>query len=158
MQKEHNAKLLIGWKEWCSLPNLHIPAIKAKIDTGAKTSSLHAYNIEPFQHEGKHWVRFSLHPIQKNNKISIRRSAPIFDQRYVTSSSGHKELRYVIKTIIKLGKRLWEIELTLANREKMMFRMLLGRDALKGKAIIDPIGAHKQKKLKNKMQKLLYTR
>ena len=140
----------IGWKEWCALPDLHIPAIKAKIDTGAKTSALHAYDIEPFYLHHRLWVSFHLHPIQRDNKFHIHRSAPVVDQRFVTSSTGHKELRYVIKTHIQLGLEKWEIELTLSNREKMSFRMLLGRDAITNKAIIDPAHAHKQFKLTNR--------
>ena len=142
-QRQRSIKFLIGWKEWCSLPTLDIPAIKAKIDTGAKTSALHAYRIEPFSHNHQPWVRFYLHPIQRNSKISLTCMAPIVDQRFVSSSTGHRELRYVVESKIKIGRKIWTIELTLTNRDKMRFRMLLGRDALKGNAIIDPLTNHK---------------
>jgi len=151
-----NDKMEIGWKEWCVLPDLNIPIIKAKIDTGAKTSALHAYDIMPFYHHHHLWVSFHLHPIQGDNKYSIHRTARVEDQRFVTSSTGHKELRYVIKTTLQLGEDSWDIELTLANREKMSFRMLLGRDAVTHKAIIDPSHAHRQLKLTTTKAKKLF--
>lgn len=131
-------KILIGWQEWCSLPNLHVPYIKAKVDTGAKTSSLHAFNIEEFCRDKKKYVTFDIHPIQDNDHIIIRAKALVVDERYVMSSSGHKEKRYVIKTILCLDNKKYEIELTLTNRDSLRFRMLLGRDALVSKCIIDP--------------------
>lgn len=132
-------KRLIGFKEWCGLPGLHIPAIKVKIDTGAKTSALYAFDIEPFKRHGEDYVHFKIHPIQGNKKIVIQCTAPIIDYRYITSSTGQKEKRYVIKTIIQFATNQWEIELTLADRTGMTFRMLLGREAIKkGNFIIDP--------------------
>ena len=156
MHYRHGDKMEIGWKEWCALPDIHIPAVKAKIDTGAKTSSLHAYNIEPFYLHHQLWVKFDLHPIQRDNKFSVHRTAPVIDQRFVTSSTGHKELRYVIKTHIQLGLDEWEIELTLTNREKMMFRMLLGRDAIANHAVIDASHVHRQFRLTNRQAKKLF--
>lgn len=149
-------KQLIGWKEWCALPDLDIPAIKAKVDTGAKTSSLHAYDINTFKHAGELWVEFKLHPLQRNHQLSIIRKAKVIDQRHVTSSSGHKELRYVIKTRLVLADIEIVIELTLANRENMVFKMLLGRDALKGHATIDPSLSQVSRRLSTKQAKKFY--
>lgn len=131
-------KLHIGWQEWACLPDLKIPAIKAKIDTGAKTSSLHAFDIKPILKNKKDYVKFSVHPLQRSNKVSISCCCPIFDIRSVMSSSGHVEERFVIQSLICLGDEKWEIEITLSDRDPLRFRMLLGREALNSKVIIDP--------------------
>jgi ribosomal protein S6--L-glutamate ligase len=131
-------KIIIGWREWCALPQLGIPAIKAKIDTGARTSSLHAFNIKTTHTEHHNKVHFSIHPIQGNNNVVIDCHAPIVDERYIMSSSGHKELRCVISTRVELGDLSWEIELTLSYRDPLRFRMLLGREALVKHVIINP--------------------
>jgi ribosomal protein S6--L-glutamate ligase len=128
----------IGWYEWCALPDLHLPAIKAKIDTGAKTSALHAENIKVFTKHGDEWVRFSVYPLQANNTTKILCSSPLIDHRAITSSNGHKEHRYVIRTLLTLGNVTWEIELTLSNRDPLKFRMLLGRSALQKNILIRP--------------------
>lgn len=132
------AKVVIGWQEWCALPKLHVPAIKAKIDTGAKTSALHAADIRPFHRHSQLYVHFLVHPLQRDQHIEIPCTALVIDQRNVKNSGGQIELRYVIHTQITLGQVTWEIEITLTNRDPMVFRMLLGRDALKGHSIIDP--------------------
>lgn len=133
-------KTMVGWEEWASLPNLGLPAIKAKIDTGAKTSCLHAFNIKPFTKNGEKFVRFRIHPVQKTKKITVKCEAPLVDRRFVTDSGGHREKRYVIKTPVILGRRTYDIEVTLTDRENMVFRMLLGRQALgKARMIVDPI-------------------
>lgn len=137
-------KLLIGWREWCALPALNINEIKAKIDTGARTSALHAFDIEAFRKRGKEHVRFSVHPHQRDDKTVIHCEAKVIDQRYVTSSNGHKEERYVIATQLCLGKACWDIELTLSNRDPLRFRMLLGREAFKHHALIDPSRSYLQ--------------
>ena len=121
---------IIGWKEWCSIPNIGIPAIKAKVDTGAKTSCIHAYDIERFDDKGVKSVRFKVHPLQKNERLEIECSAPLYDYRNVTSSNGEREKRYVIKEPLILGSQTYDIEITLSSRHEMQFRMLLGRDAL----------------------------
>ncbi|MDG1708676.1 MAG: RimK/LysX family protein, partial [Emcibacteraceae bacterium] len=121
---------LVGWEEWLALPELGLPALKVKTDTGARTSALHAFAIQPFGSENKPFVRFGIHPIPDNPDIEIFCSAPVVDKREVTSSNGQKELRYVIKTPIVIGDRTWDIEITLTNRENMAYRMLLGRSAL----------------------------
>ncbi len=120
----------LGWEEWVALPELGLPALKAKVDTGAKTSALHAFNIEPFGNAENPKVRFDIHPITHVDHISITCSADVVDRREVTSSNGETELRYVISTNIKVGDRTWPIEVTLTDRASMTYRMLLGRQAL----------------------------
>jgi len=128
----------IGWREWCVLPDLGLPAIKAKVDTGARTSCLHAFQIDPYLKDNKQWVRFGIHPNQNDNETEIYCDAEVIDEREVRDSGGHKEKRYVISTYLELGEQQWPIELTLTNRDSMLFRMLLGRTAMSGKLIVDP--------------------
>ena len=120
----------IGWKEWVALPSLGIPAIKAKIDTGARTSALHTFSLEAFRSGNQDMVRFHIHPLQNKTKIEIECTAPVLDKRLVRDSGGHVEERYVIYSDIILGSREWPIEITLTNRDDMLFRMLLGRTAI----------------------------
>jgi hypothetical protein len=122
--------LNIGWREWLALPELGIPAIKAKIDTGARTSALHAFFVEPFIKDGTQMVRFGVHPLQKRLDLEIVCEAPVKDYRSVSDSGGHREMRYVIETDICFGDRTLRAELTLTNRDNMRFRMLLGRTAM----------------------------
>ena len=122
--------LNFGWEEWVSLPGLGMPALKAKIDTGARTSALHAHNIEVFGPASKPKVRFNVHPIPGKDTVDITCSAPIVDRREVTSSNGESELRYVIETTLDVGGQQWPIEVTLTDRSSMNARMLLGRQAL----------------------------
>lgn len=134
---------LLGWREWVSLPELGIPAIKAKIDTGARTSALHAFRIEPFVRAGTEHVRFWLHPLRNENRIKLQCEAPVLQQRTIKDSGGHIEQRYVIESTIRIGDLEWSIELTLTSREDMMFRMLLGRSAItKGRLKIDPAASY----------------
>jgi hypothetical protein len=135
----HNSVyIVLGWREWVSLPDLGIKKIKAKIDTGARTSALHAFNIDKFRCHGKDKVRFDLHPIQRNDKKIIKCTADLIDIRLVTDSGAHRELRYVIETLLILGGLSHAIEITLTNRATMTHRMLLGRKALQHHYIIDP--------------------
>ena len=129
----------IGWKEWVALPSLGIPAIKAKIDTGARTSALHTFKLETFRSGNQDMVRFHVHPLQNKTKIQIECIAPVLDKRLVRDSGGHVEERYVIYSDIVLGAREWPIEITLTNRDDMLFRMLLGRTAIKdGNFTVNP--------------------
>lgn len=137
----------MGWVEWVSLPDLGLPAIKAKVDTGAKTSALHAFEVEPFGPIEAPMVRFGIHPIPARPDIVIYSSAPIIDRREVTSSNGERELRCVITTNLSIGDYTWPIEVTLANRETMTYRMLLGRQAIRGNVRVDPTASYLQPKL-----------
>ncbi len=129
---------LLGWREVAHLPELGIEDIKCKIDTGAKTSALHAFFVEPFIKDGIKMLRFGIHPDQDDTKNEIICEAKIFDQRVVTSSNGERDLRYVIKTKIVLGGHSRDIEITLTNRDNMRFRMLLGREAMGDDFIVAP--------------------
>ena len=124
-------RTIVGWREWIALPELGIAAIKPKIDTGARSSSLHAFNIETFDRDGAAWVRFDVHPLQRNSSVTVRAEAPVLEFRHIRSSSGHQTLRPVIRTDVELGGRRWPVEITLAARDEMGFRMLLGREAVR---------------------------
>lgn len=137
----------IGWAEWVALPDLGLPAIKAKVDTGARTSALHAFQVEPFGPPATPMVRFAIHPIPGRTDIIIYCSAPVIDRREVTSSNGEREMRSVITTRVQIGERIWPIEMTLANRETMAYRMLLGRQAIRGDIRVDPAASYLQPKL-----------
>lgn len=133
-----NDHIIIGGEEWCTFTELNIPAIKARVDSGAKTSSIHASNIRKINREGEKWVSFEVHPIQETRRITIRCEAKVIDHRMVKSSSGIAEKRYVIQSAMKIGNHQWTIELTLANRDSMGFRMLLGREAMENRVLVDP--------------------
>ena len=136
MKIEH-PKLTIGWREWVSFPDFGIDKIKAKIDTGARSSSLHAWKIRPFQKDGVDWVRFELHPLQRTNKITCQCEARVIEQRKIKSSSGHETLRYIISSKVVMGNISWPIELALGNRDAMGFRLLLGRTAVRNRFLVD---------------------
>lgn len=132
-------KLTIGWREWLSLPELGIPAIRAKTDTGARTSALHTFHLETFEGEdGQLKVRFGVHPVRQRTDVEIFCIADVIDRRVVRSSSGQARERIVIHTPVRLGNQAWPIEITLTNRDKMKFRMLLGRTAMAGRVLVDP--------------------
>jgi hypothetical protein len=128
----------IGWREWVSLPELGIARIKAKVDTGARTSALHAFQLEPFVENGQNKIRFDIHPQQHNTNEIITCVANVVDKRLVTDSGGHEEERFVIQTPITIAGQTWSIEITLTERENMLFRMLLGRSALRKRFIVNP--------------------
>ncbi len=136
--------MIIGWQEWVSLPDFQIPAIHAKIDTGADTSSLHADQIKRFRKAGQRWVSFEIHPLPEHPDIVLFCRAPLMHRRVVKSSSGDREIRPVILTQLRLGDRQFEIELNLTNRDYMGCRMLLGRQALQQDILIDPSKAYLQ--------------
>lgn len=132
---------VVGWREWVGLPGLDIGAIKAKIDTGARSSSLHAYDMKRFRRRGVSMIRFKVHPLQRDFRTVVESEAKLVDLRKVRSSSGAQTLRPVIVTPLELGGRSWEIEVTLVRRDEMGFRMLLGRQALRGQVLVDPGGS-----------------
>lgn len=130
-------KIIIGAREWCSLPDLGIQLIKAKIDSGAKTTALHADDLIKFNKNGEDWVKFSLHPLKSKPQFIVQCEAKIIDTRIVKSSNGTKEERFVIETQLVLGKLSYPIQITLTNRELMGFQMLLGRQAMSNTVLID---------------------
>gem|GEM_PF-181955 len=127
----------IGWREWVCLPELGVPAVKAKIDTGARSSSLHAFDVRVTHDSRGAWVYFNVHPIQRDNEIEIQCVAPLLERRSVRSSSGHSSERPVILTDVQVGDEVWPIEITLTNRDEMGFRMLLGREAVRKRYLVD---------------------
>jgi hypothetical protein len=147
---------LLGWREWVDLPELGLASIKAKVDTGARTSCLHAFELDPFEQDGQPWIRFKVHPVQKDDGLVVQCEAPVCDQRPVTDSGGHTEQRYVICTRLRIGGWDQSVEVTLTGRDNMRFRMLIGRTTLKaGGFLVDPglsyqSGRRRKKKLLRK--------
>jgi len=143
-------KLVLGWREWVRLPEFGVRLIKAKIDTGATTSALHAEEIRFVRRRGKRYVRFRLLPKQHSARASVDALAPLVGERWVRSSNGSREHRPVIATIVDVGGREWPIEVTLTNRDLMGFRMLLGRQALHERATVDPSHSYLTRKVKRR--------
>lgn len=131
-------KLTVGWREWAGLPDLEVPEIKVKVDTGALTSALHAIHVHRFTEAGRRLVGFEIHPFQRRSHPTIRCTADLIGERRVTSSTGHQEYRPVIRTSILLAGVRWPIDLTLTNRDSMGFRMLLGRRAMRRRLLVNP--------------------
>ena len=128
----------IGWREWVKLPELGVNRIKVKVDTGARSSALHAYDLEEFEKNGESWVRFKIHPKQRDSEKVVEAEAMILEYRNIRSSSGRATRRPVIITSIELLGVTWSVELTLANRDEMGFRMLLGREGVRRRFLVDP--------------------
>ena len=143
----------IGWREIIALPQLKIDRVKAKIDTGARSSALHAFEIEEFTNNGKLMIRFKVHPRQHNSKITAVSQAELLEYREVKNSGGKIELRPVIKTEVMIEKQKWFIDLTLTNRKLMGFRMLLGREAVRNKFLVDPGRSYLQSERKERNNK-----
>jgi hypothetical protein len=147
-----NPLIQVGWREWLSLPELGVEYIKVKVDTGARTSALHAFAIKPFKKDDKHWLRFDLHPLQSRSDIVVECEAEIKDIRWVTDSGGHRERRFVIITPMTIGGQSWPIEITLTNRDSMRFRMLLGRTAIHNRLLVNPASSYLAGKYKRKLK------
>ena len=143
-------KKTIGWREWVKLPDFNIPFIKAKVDTGAKTSSLHAFELENFRKRGQDYVRFKIYLEQRKSKPSVEVEAKVHEFRNVKSSTGHQTKRPVIITTLELHGETWPIEITLANRDEMGFRMLLGRESFRGRVLVDADKSYYSAKPKKK--------
>lgn len=152
---DQQSHFVLGWEEWVGLPLLGLPSLKAKVDTGARTSALHATAIAPYTQDGSDWVAFKVHPVPRHPQIEIACSAPLLDQRTVTSSNGEPERRYVIATELEIGNRRWPIEITLTNREGMRFRMLIGRQALQPGILVDPSATFRQPRRSHKIYRKL---
>lgn len=130
--------IVAGWREWVSLPELGVAWVKAKLDTGARSSAIHGWDIDEFDRDGVPWVTCELHPWQRSDLDAIRIELPVLDRRIVRSSTGHEEERLVVSTTIRVVGRDLQGELTLANRDDMGFRMLVGREAMRGTLLVDP--------------------
>jgi hypothetical protein len=146
MDEAQQRLLAVGWREWIRLPDLDIRRLKAKIDTGARTSALHAFHIETFSRDNEPWVRFKIHPKQYRTDLHQTCEARIKDERMVSDSGGHKESRYVIETGLELAGMCWPIEITLTARDDMRFRMLLGRTAMNNRLIVNPARSYLTRK------------
>ena len=138
MTEPHHSSTTAGWREWVSLPGIGVPWIKAKLDTGARTSALHAFDIEEIRHDGEDWVRFGVRPWQESEEDAVTVECPVHDRRTVRSSSGHSQERIVVLMDLVLLGRTVTAEMTLSNRDQMGFRMLIGREALRQGFLVDP--------------------
>ena len=140
-----NDLVTIGWQEWLAFPDLGLPAVRAKIDTGARTSALHARKIEHVERDGEAFVRFVVNPLFRGKKLAVQCEASVVDEREVTSSSGHSELRVVVEAMLRLGMQSdapeWPVEVTLTDRQRMRFPMLLGREAMSGRVLVNSGGS-----------------
>lgn len=145
-KKKKKTRPTIGWREWVGLPDLGVPRLKAKIDTGARTSAIHAYRVRTFERDGRAFVEFFIHPVQNRRQPEVACEAEVLAERWVTSSNGEREKRFIVKTRLSLAGKSWPIELSLTNRDDMGFRMLLGRQALRRRFVVDPGKSYHLKK------------
>jgi hypothetical protein len=129
--------VIVGWREWLALPEIGIRIVRAKIDTGARSSALHVERWEDFRRDGVRWVRYELKPTSRRRAAVVRES-PVVDERHVTDTGGNRTLRPFIRTRVVIGEASWEIEMNLTNRRGMLFPMLLGRTAMAGRLLVDP--------------------
>lgn len=136
-RKKHKTKPTIGWREWVGLPDFGIKFIKVKVDTGARSSSLHVFDMHEYQKRGETWVKFKVHPVQRKTVPTVKMDMKVLEHRSVRSSSGKASIRPVVTTLVTLLGETWPVELTLASRDKMGFRMLLGREAFRGRFLVD---------------------
>lgn len=150
---QKTARPVVGWREWVALPEFGVEAIKAKVDTGARTSALHAFDIEQVDRQGEAWINFSLHPLQRNDELVLPCSCKILDYRWVTNSGGGRERRFVIETLVRIGTDSWPIEVTLTNRDEMGFRMLLGRTAIRKRYVVDPGASYRTTRRKKRKKR-----
>lgn len=152
--KQTQEKAILGWREWVALPGLGITALKCKVDTGARTSALHAFSVEPFERDGQDWVKFGVHPHQNELDTEVWCEALIKDKRVVTDSGGNKTERYFIETELVLGDQRFMIDLSLTSRDTMRFRMLLGRVAMENRFVVDVSQSYCQKLPEQALQNL----
>lgn len=144
--KKNQSLLELGWREWVALPDLGISALKCKVDTGARSSALHAFSVEEFYKDDALWVRFGMHPQQRSEEDVIWCEAPVTSVKQVTDSGGHRTDRYFITTQLVIGEAAFPISMSLTNRDTMLFRMLLGREAMNGRFMVNPAVSYRQGK------------
>lgn len=154
--KYYGRKMLIGRDEWLGFEALSLPMIKAKIDTGAKTSAIHAFNINYKKINGIDMVSFDVYPLQANRNLVVHCQEPVIDRRNIMSSNGHQEKRFVISSVMTLSDQCWPIQLTLSNRDPLKYRLLIGREALSSRVLIDPSLSCHQKNISSKEALVFY--
>ena len=135
---EENSRRTAGWREWVGLDGLGVDSIKAKMDTGARTSAIHAFGVESYRRNGELRVRFSIHPVQNDDTVKVACDEKVADIRTVSNPGGRRERRYIIRTDLSMGGDVWPIELSLTDRDEMGFRLLIGRTAMQGRLLVDP--------------------